>query len=52
MSDIGDWYKSLPVSTRHWFTFSVVFPIAARFGLLDPSNLILSRKISSDFQVS
>lgn len=40
-NDIGDWYRGIPPISKYWFTGSVIFPIAARFGLLNPAYLIL-----------
>lgn len=40
-SEFSDWYKGIPQITRYWFTGSVVLPLAARFGLLNPANLVL-----------
>ena len=40
-SDFSEWYKGIPQITRYWFTGSVVLPLAARFGLLNPQNLVL-----------
>ena len=40
-SDFNDWYKSIPQITRYWFTGSVVIPLAARFGILNPNYLVL-----------
>lgn len=41
MSEIGNFFNSLPFFTRYWFALSIVFPLAGRFGLLNPSYLIL-----------
>ncbi|XP_076370492.1 derlin 1 [Tachypleus tridentatus] len=41
MSEIGNWFRSLPLFTRYWFGLSVVFPLAGRFGLLNPRYFIL-----------
>ena len=40
-NDIGDWYRGIPQISKYWFTGSVVVPLAARFGLLNPMYLIL-----------
>lgn len=40
-NDIGDWYRGIPQISKYWFTGSVIVPIAARFGLLNPMYLIL-----------
>ncbi|KAM8735445.1 derlin-1 [Acanthopagrus latus] len=41
MSDIGDWYKSIPLITRSWFTASVAFPLIGVLRLVDIRNLLL-----------
>ncbi|XP_033626893.1 derlin-1-like [Asterias rubens] len=41
-SDIGDWYRGIPLITRGWFTGSVVVPLLAKFGILNPMWLILN----------
>ena len=52
-NDIGDWYRGIPQVTRYWFTGSVVVPLAARFGLLQPMWLILDFALTVyKFQVS
>ena len=38
---IADWFRSIPKITRWWFSLSVVFPLLARFELLDGMWLIL-----------
>lgn len=51
-SDIGDWYRGIPQVTRWWFTGSVIVPLLARFGLLNPMWLILNfQKTVYEFQV-
>ncbi len=41
MSDIQDWYRSIPQITRYWFTGTVVVPLAGRFGLFSPWWMVL-----------
>ncbi|XP_002734718.1 derlin-1-like [Saccoglossus kowalevskii] len=41
-NDIGDWYRGIPQMTRYWFSGSVVLPLLAKFGLLNPMYLILN----------
>ncbi|KAM9353664.1 derlin-1 [Symphorus nematophorus] len=41
MSDIGDWFRSIPFITRTWFAASVAVPLSARLGLVDFRNLML-----------
>jgi derlin-1 len=51
-NDLGQWYKSIPPITRTWFTGSVIVPVAGRFGLVRPQNLLLFIKpIIKNFQV-
>ncbi|XP_052818817.1 derlin-1-like [Mya arenaria] len=40
-NDIGEWYRGIPQITKFWFTGSVIVPLAARFGLLNPMWLVL-----------
>lgn len=52
-NDIGDWYRGIPQMTKYWFTGSVVVPLVARFGLINPRNLILIfESVVYKFQVS
>lgn len=41
MSDIGTWYRSLPVFTRSWLSLSLVFTLLGRFGFFKPHQVIL-----------
>lgn len=41
MSDIGDWYRSIPIITRSWFTASVALPLIGVLGLVDFRNFLL-----------
>ncbi|XP_061919540.1 derlin-1 [Entelurus aequoreus] len=41
MSDIGDWFKSIPLITRGWFAASIAVPLVGKLGLVDPQNLML-----------
>lgn len=41
MSEIGNFFQALPFFTRYWFALSIFFPLVGRFGLLNPSYLIL-----------
>jgi len=51
MSDLGDWYRSVPRFTRAWFTGTVTLTLLGRFGLLNPLNLILLYDAVKKFQV-
>uniref|UniRef100_A0A1A7XPC2 Derlin n=1 Tax=Iconisemion striatum TaxID=60296 RepID=A0A1A7XPC2_9TELE len=42
MSDIGNWFGSIPLITRWWFAASIFFPLIARLGLVYGSTLTLS----------
>lgn len=42
MSDIADWFKSLPIFTRWWLGLTVGFSILGRFGLIHNYSLILA----------
>ena len=41
MSELADWFKSLPLFTRHWFGFTVALSIIGRFGIFNPGYLFL-----------
>ncbi|XP_077454357.1 derlin-1 [Stigmatopora argus] len=41
MSDIGDWFKSIPLITRGWFAASIAVPLIGKLGLVDPMSLAL-----------
>uniref|UniRef100_A0A3B3QUC6 Derlin n=1 Tax=Paramormyrops kingsleyae TaxID=1676925 RepID=A0A3B3QUC6_9TELE len=41
MSDIGDWFKSIPFITRYWFAGSIVVPLIGKLGLISPVYLVL-----------
>jgi len=52
MSDIGTWFKNLPVITRWWFGLSVAIPVLARFGLLPPYYLyLINERLFYGFQI-
>ncbi|XP_066257380.1 derlin-1 [Euwallacea similis] len=51
MSDLGDWYHSIPKFTRVWFTGTVVFTLLGRFGFLNPINLILLYEAVKRFEI-
>lgn len=40
-SDIADWFRSIPIVTRWWFSLSIIFPLAGRLGLVNPMLLLL-----------
>ncbi|PAV82815.1 hypothetical protein WR25_21987 [Diploscapter pachys] len=35
MTDLRDWFNSIPLVTRYWFGASVIVPLLGRFGLLN-----------------
>uniref|UniRef100_A0A4W5KAF8 Derlin n=1 Tax=Hucho hucho TaxID=62062 RepID=A0A4W5KAF8_9TELE len=41
MSDIGDWFKSIPFITRYWFAGSIAVPLIGKLGLINPMYLVL-----------
>ncbi|KAK3551436.1 hypothetical protein QTP70_017313 [Hemibagrus guttatus] len=41
MSDIGDWFKSIPFITRYWFACSIAVPLIGKLGLISPAHLVL-----------
>lgn len=51
MSDIGDWFRSVPFFTRYWLALTVGFTLVGRFGLLNPYNLILLYEPLKRFQI-
>ncbi|XP_065676587.1 derlin-1-like [Hydra vulgaris] len=40
-NDIGDWFRSIPIVTRWWFSSSIAFPLLGRFGILKLYYMIL-----------
>uniref|UniRef100_A0A8C3AE27 Derlin n=1 Tax=Cyclopterus lumpus TaxID=8103 RepID=A0A8C3AE27_CYCLU len=41
MSDVGDWFRSIPLITRSWFAASIAVPLIGKLGLIDFRNLML-----------
>lgn len=41
MSDIGDWFRSIPVITRYWFAATVAVPLVGKLGLISPAYFFL-----------
>ncbi|XP_073488296.1 derlin-1 isoform X1 [Aquarana catesbeiana] len=41
MSDLGDWFRSIPLITRYWFAASIAVPLLGKLGLINPVYLIL-----------
>jgi derlin-1 len=51
-SDIADWFRSIPIVTRWWFSLSIIFPLAGRLGLVNPMLLLLDYEtVVHGFQV-
>ena len=38
--DFSDWYKNIPQISRYWYSGSVIFPLAVRFGILNARNMV------------
>lgn len=52
MTDIKEWFKSLPLFTRYWLGLTAVFSLLGRFGIIHPSYLILTyESVFHKFQV-
>lgn len=41
MGDFGEWYRSIPLITRYWFTGATVIPLLGRFGFFSPYLMLL-----------
>lgn len=41
MSDVGDWFNSLPIFTRYWLLLTGCLSLIGRFGLVNPYTLVL-----------
>ncbi|KAM5281238.1 derlin-1 isoform 2-T2 [Ctenodactylus gundi] len=41
MSDIGDWFRSIPAITRYWFAATVAVPLIGKLGLISPAYFFL-----------
>lgn len=41
MSDIGDWFRSIPSITRYWFAATVAVPLVGKLGLISPAYFFL-----------
>jgi Derlin-1 len=40
-NDISDWFKSIPLVSRYWFSACIILPLLGRIGLLSPMYMIL-----------
>uniref|UniRef100_A0A3Q3INL9 Derlin n=1 Tax=Monopterus albus TaxID=43700 RepID=A0A3Q3INL9_MONAL len=45
MSDIGDWFRSIPFITRCWFAASIAVPLIGKLGLVDFRHLMLDSEL-------
>ncbi|KAL1767836.1 derlin-1 [Sigmodon hispidus] len=41
MSDIGDWFRSIPAITRYWFAATVAVPLIGKLGVISPAYFFL-----------
>lgn len=41
MSDVRDWFNSLPIFTRYWLLLTACLSLIGRFGIITPYTLIL-----------
>lgn len=41
MGDFSDWYNSIPLITRYWFTGSTIIPLLGRLGIFGPYLMYL-----------
>ncbi|CAB3408215.1 unnamed protein product [Caenorhabditis bovis] len=52
MSDLGDWLRTVPIITRHWFVISVILPLLGRFGFINPAWMFLEwNLVINKFQI-
>jgi len=40
-SDLSQWYHSIPIISKYWFTGTIVLPLISRFGLINSWWLVL-----------
>eukprot|EP00118_Oscarella_pearsei_P001128 m.6671 g.6671 ORF g.6671 m.6671 type:complete len:252 (+) comp16563_c0_seq1:60-815(+) len=51
-NDIATWFKGIPIVTRFWFSFSIIFPLAGRLGLINALYMILDyQSVVHRFQI-
>lgn len=41
-NDLGDWFRSIPIVTRWWFSLSIIFTLLGRIGVLNLVYMFLS----------
>lgn len=51
MTDIGDWFQTVPFFTRYWLAGTLGLSILGRFGLISPYYLILLYEPLKNFQI-
>lgn len=52
MSEIKEWFLSMPPITRAWFGLSVAFPLIGRLGILNAYYMILTSDFITKLHVS
>ena len=51
-NDLADWFRSVPIVTRWWFSLSIVFTLLGRFGVLNIMYMFLNFElVAYKFQV-
>ncbi|KAM3613714.1 uncharacterized protein V6R79_004133 [Siganus canaliculatus] len=45
MTDVGEWFRSIPLITRSWFAASVAVPLVGTLGLVNFRNLLLAPEL-------
>lgn len=52
MSDVRNWINSLPIFTRYWLLCTIVCTLVGRFGLINPTSLILiNERFINNFEI-
>lgn len=51
MSDLSNWFRSVPLFTRYWFALTVAFTLLGRFKILNPYYLVLFYEPLKRFQI-
>lgn len=51
MTDIGDWFQTVPFFTRYWLAGTLGLSILGRFGFISPYYLILLYEPLKNFQL-
>lgn len=51
MTDLGEWFQTVPFFTRYWLSLTLIFSLIGRFGLVSPYHLILVYELLKRFQV-